>query len=50
MKTIVQKLATTAAVWAVSAPALAQSGDTSRGERDFRACASCHALEPAAPT
>jgi len=26
--------------------ATAQSGDASRGEREFRACAPCHALEP----
>jgi cytochrome c len=27
-------------------PALAQNGDASRGQRDFRACAPCHSLEP----
>lgn len=27
-------------------PALAQSGDPQRGQRDFRACAPCHSLEP----
>ena len=27
-------------------PATAQSVDASRGERDFRACAPCHSLEP----
>jgi cytochrome c len=28
-------------------PALAQQGDVSRGQQDFRACAPCHSLEPA---
>ena len=27
-------------------PALAQNGDASRGQQDFRACAPCHSLEP----
>jgi cytochrome c len=27
-------------------PALAESGDASRGQQDFRACAPCHSLEP----
>lgn len=27
-------------------PAVAQHGDAARGERDFRACAPCHSLEP----
>ena len=27
-------------------PALAQNGDASRGQRDFRACSPCHSLEP----
>lgn len=27
-------------------PALAEQGDAARGQRDFRACASCHSLEP----
>jgi cytochrome c len=26
--------------------ALAEQGDTSRGQQDFRACAPCHSLEP----
>src|SRR5947207_807363 len=26
--------------------AMAQPGDTSRGQQDFRACAPCHSLEP----
>jgi cytochrome c len=26
--------------------ALAESGDPSRGQQDFRACAPCHSLEP----
>ncbi|MGQ0683756.1 c-type cytochrome [Bradyrhizobium sp.] len=30
----------------LSTPALAQTGDLARGERDFRACAPCHSLEP----
>lgn len=33
-------------VGAVSASALAQPNDATRGERDFRACAPCHSLEP----
>ena len=31
---------------ALSSPALAEPGDAARGERDFRACAPCHSLEP----
>src|SRR6266550_3043817 len=31
---------------ALLSPALAQNGDASRGEQDFRACAPCHSLEP----
>jgi len=27
-------------------PALAESGDATRGQRDFRVCAPCHSLEP----
>src|SRR3954471_7241262 len=27
-------------------PAVAQSGNASRGQQDFRACAPCHSLEP----
>src|SRR6266705_4272274 len=27
-------------------PALAQHGDATRGQRDFRACSPCHSLEP----
>jgi cytochrome c len=27
-------------------PALAEQGDAARGQRDFRACAPCHSLEP----
>ncbi len=50
MKTIVKYLAMTTVAWAVSAPALAQFGNPSRGERDFRACVPRQALEPAAPT
>jgi len=30
----------------LASPALAQQGDASRGERDFRICAPCHSLEP----
>jgi cytochrome c len=30
---------------AITMPALAQTGDPGRGERDFRACAPCHSLE-----
>jgi cytochrome c len=41
-----KKLAAIAFACAVSAPALAQSGNPSRGERDFRACAPCHSLQP----
>src|SRR6266436_6712932 len=33
-------------VIALSSPALAEPGDAARGERDFRACAPCHSLEP----
>jgi cytochrome c len=31
---------------ALLTPALAQKGDASRGQQDFRACAPCHSLEP----
>jgi cytochrome c len=31
---------------ALLSPVLAQKGDTSRGQQDFRACAPCHSLEP----
>jgi len=31
---------------ALLSPALAQHGDASRGQQDFRACAPCHSLEP----
>ena len=31
---------------ALLSPALAQNGDVSRGQQDFRACAPCHSLEP----
>ena len=31
---------------ALSAPAFAEGGDAARGQRDFRACAPCHSLEP----
>jgi cytochrome c len=31
---------------AVVSPALAEQGNTSRGQQDFRACAPCHSLEP----
>jgi cytochrome c len=31
---------------ALLSPALAQNGDGSRGQQDFRACAPCHSLEP----
>jgi cytochrome c len=31
---------------ALLSPALAQKGDASRGQQDFRACAPCHSLEP----
>lgn len=38
---------TAAAACALVIPAvLAQTGDPTRGERDFRACAPCHSLEP----
>jgi len=30
----------------ITIPAMAQSGDASRGEHDFRACAPCHSLVP----
>jgi cytochrome c len=32
--------------FATLSPALAESGDASRGQQDFRACAPCHSLEP----
>jgi cytochrome c len=31
---------------ALVSPALAEQGDVSRGQQDFRACAPCHSLEP----
>ena len=31
---------------ALLTPALAEQGDAARGQRDFRACAPCHSLEP----
>lgn len=31
---------------AVASGAIAQPGDVDRGQRDFRACAACHSLEP----
>src|SRR5438874_6389037 len=31
---------------ALLSPALAQQGDASHGQQDFRACAPCHSLEP----
>jgi cytochrome c2 len=34
------------ATMALLSPALAQKGNTSRGQRDFQACAPCHSLEP----
>jgi cytochrome c len=34
------------ATLALLSPALAQQGDASRGQQDFRACAPCHSLEP----
>jgi cytochrome c len=34
------------AAMAFLSPALAQKGDPTRGQRDFRACAPCHSLEP----
>jgi cytochrome c len=30
----------------LASPALAQQGDASRGQRDFRVCTPCHSLEP----
>jgi cytochrome c len=30
----------------LTSPVLAQNGNTMRGQRDFRACAACHSLEP----
>jgi cytochrome c len=30
----------------LTSPVLAQNGNAMRGQRDFRACASCHSLEP----
>src|SRR6266436_5531089 len=37
-------MALSAIAW--SSPALAEPCDAARGERDFRACAPCHSLEP----
>src|SRR5260221_10084038 len=37
---------TALATIAFLSPALAQTGDAVRGQRDFRACAPCHSLEP----
>src|SRR5438046_9585061 len=37
---------TALATIALLSPALAQNGDASRGQQDFRACAPCHSLEP----
>jgi cytochrome c len=34
------------ATMALVAPALAQQGNATRGQRDFQACAPCHSLEP----
>lgn len=34
------------AIITLGSPALAEVGDASRGQRDFRACAPCHSLEP----
>lgn len=34
------------AVVLVTPPVLAQNGDPTRGQQDFRACAPCHSLEP----
>jgi cytochrome c len=34
------------ATMALLSPALAQEDNTSRGQRDFQACAPCHSLEP----
>jgi cytochrome c len=31
---------------ALSSPAVAETGDAARGQRDFRVCAPCHSLEP----
>lgn len=36
----------TLATLAFLSPTLAESGDASRGQQDFRACAPCHSLEP----
>jgi cytochrome c len=42
-----RKFAITAfATFASVSSALAESGDASRGQQDFRACAPCHSLEP----
>ncbi|WP_454620772.1 c-type cytochrome [Bradyrhizobium cenepequi] len=46
MRTMMKKLAAIAVAGVASTPALTQSGNPSRGERDFRACAPCHSLEP----
>ncbi len=37
---------TTLLTIAFLSPALAQLGDATRGQRDFRACSPCHSLEP----
>jgi cytochrome c len=37
---------TALATIALLSPAVAQHGDATRGQRDFRACAPCHSLEP----
>jgi cytochrome c len=37
---------TALAMAAVLSPALGEPGNAARGERDFRACAPCHSLEP----
>lgn len=42
IKLIITALSTVA----VLSPVLAEPGDAARGERDFRACAACHSLEP----
>ena len=34
------------AIVVLTSPALAQSGKAMRGQRDFRACAPCHSLQP----
>ncbi len=34
------------AIVILTSPVLAQNGNQTRGERDFRACAPCHSLEP----